>query len=123
MNNGNETLLQDLKRRGWIISSSHVMKRIQQEKCSLNTCQKRTGFLAQYDTLIRYCFIWLLHRGYDIHPGKVHPVLQFMLEKAGGLSLDQAKAVVQNRHALKYQKAPITEESFDLLKGVLSILK
>lgn len=122
MNEEHQRILQELEKAGCIVPCKDVPFRTIQEKRSLQKCIRRPGYLGQYDTAIRFCFLWLLQRGYDMHPAKVHSVYRFMLEQLAGLSSAEAKEVVQVRHAIKYKEIE-DGETQEVLKRALQMLR
>lgn len=73
-----------------------------QERLSLVRCLNRNGYLAQYDTGIRYWILILLHSGFVVKPGKVHQGFRAAMIINGELSEAEAESIIHQRHRLKH---------------------
>lgn len=121
MNNKQQQILQELQINGWIIPCRDAPCRIDREKRSLEKCIRRPGYLGRYDAGIRYCFLWLLERGYDINPAKVHPVFQYLLEHLAELSSQEAEEIVTCRHTVKYGQTEAGKLLFTLNRAISAL--
>ena len=97
--------------------------RMSQELASLKKCLGRSGYLSQYDIAIRECFIMLLSNNYDIVPGKVHLVLNYISVDLLGFKTYDVKQVISYRHMHKYRQAEVPHTVKAAMNEIVKKLK
>lgn len=101
--------------------------RLAEEHRSLQKLKQRKGFLAEYDSAIRYMYLYLLENKCDIKISSVHRVFKLFLQEFIQLTPLESNRIISTRHMLKYHQNNVpldTLETFENVKlRMIEILK
>jgi hypothetical protein len=103
---------------GILKNCTNSVIRIAEENSSLQKLKQRKGFLAEYDSAIRYMYLYLLKNGYDIKIPSVHKVFRIFLIEFSQLTSQESDQIISARHMFKYQLHNVPLNIFEVLKNL-----
>jgi hypothetical protein len=101
----NNTILKKWLQEGIIKECLNQEIRLEQEKKELQKLKQRNGYLAEYDSGIRYMHMYLLCNGYDLGKISVHYAFRKFLQEFIKVQAKNAKEIISERHKLKYENS------------------
>ena len=97
------SVLERWQTEGLLKKCPHILFRMEEEQRSLLLLKKRKGYLAAYDSGIRYMILFFLTYNYDINHSSIHFVFRKYLQEIMLLTPDISKKIIDHRHGLKYE--------------------
>lgn len=121
-NQASEFIIEKILNSDFLIKANNPNRRIIEEEKSLFILTKKNDFLSLYNQLIRYMFLILLKKGYDIKQSKVHPALKVFLSAYLSIDEKEISRIISARHAMKYYKSIPSPSTTTLTKNICTNL-
>lgn len=117
------TDIQRLEQSGIIIRSGSTGSRILQEMQALKALDPKNDYLSKYNRILRYAFLLMLKKGFDISGNRVHNSFIAITLTVSEFEKHELEAVVKSRHKKKYAGVLPSKREENILDEVLFIYR